>query len=106
LAATYAGGVEQEILEEIVRGADIYRHDVAQGAAFAAKARQLAECSTEATENACRIFCGVSADEAARWTDEALVDLPASDEPLEPQYESWRRRIAERYRDHIQSKVG
>lgn len=106
LAATYAGGVDPTVHEEIFRGAVSYRPHIAQGAAFAAKARQLAGSSTEATEQACQIFCDLSADEAARWTDEVLVDLPRSEDPLVPSYESWRRRLEERFKEHLLSRIG
>lgn len=106
LAATYAGGASLQALEAVARHASSFRSHVAQGAAFAAKARQLAGSSTESTERACRVYCGLSADEAARWTDEALADLAPSDNPTEPSYELWRKRIEERFQEPGFSKSG
>lgn len=94
LAATYAGGVETDVLEAINRDAGRDRPVVAQGSAFAAKARQLAGIAGEGTERACRVLCGLSAQDAARWTDEVLAGLPPSSDPLQPLYETWRRGIA------------
>jgi hypothetical protein len=105
LAATYAGGVDSEVLEEIVHGVDHYRPVVAQGAAFAAKARKLAGIPCEETEKACRVFCDVSADDAAQWTDDILAALPQSDDPQCPPYELWRRGLEERFKDRTLSNV-
>jgi hypothetical protein len=43
---------------------------------------------------ATRVLCGCSAAEAAKVNDEALIDLPAGDEPA---YEIWRQRIRAQY---------
>ncbi len=106
LAATYAGGVGSEVLEDIMRVEAAYRPYVAQGAAFAAKARLLAGIPSEATEVACSVFCGLPAVEAARWSDEVQANLPDSNDPLNPSYEAWRRGLAERFRERQLSAVG
>lgn len=105
LAATYAGGVGPEALKDILRDAEPYRPHVAQGASFAAKARQLAGNASEATEKACSVFCNLSVEEAARWSDEVQADLPHSDDHLNPSYEAWRRGLAERFRGRTLSAV-
>ncbi len=91
LACAYAGGVDAAAIEALQRAADPYKRQVALGAAFAAKARQQADNQAEHTEIACRIFCDLSADQAAAITDEALEDLPGDGN--EPAYEIWRARI-------------
>jgi len=66
----------------------------AQGAAFAAKARQRAGIVVPHTEMACGVWCGMSADEAAAVTDEALHDLRF--DGAEPAFEEWRRKVQTR----------
>lgn len=91
LACTYAGGVAASDIELLASTAARYNVQLAQGAAFAAKARQRAGNLLPHTETACRILCGMSAEAAARLTDTTLVDLPRDGD--EPVYEVWRRRI-------------
>ncbi len=92
LACTYAGQASAEEIDFLIRKAGTYRFHCAQGAAFAAEARQLAGNSLPHTELACRRFCGLSAPEAAAVTVECrpshLADTPAG-----PAYETWRSRI-------------
>lgn len=95
LACGYAGGVDREAIEELARRCGALRTQLAQGAVFAAKARQRGDDPAEHTELACRVLCGCEAAEAAAIADEALVDLtPDGRDPL---YESWRRRIGARF---------
>jgi hypothetical protein len=94
LACAYAGGADREGVESLAIASGPYRPCVAQGAAFAAKARQRAGNPSDQTELACRVLCGVPAQRAAEWTDVALVDL--TDSEAEPRFEIWRRRIQER----------
>lgn len=91
LACAYAGGVDREAIEALLTSARAYRAPLAQGAAFAAKARQRAGIPASHTDLACRIIWGMPALEATRATDIALVDLPAED--VLPAYEVWRQRI-------------
>jgi hypothetical protein len=105
LAAVYAGGVEARALEELLRAADEFRPELAQGACFAAKARERAGNLTEYTETATQALCGVSAVEAARLTDSTLENLPAIGNAGEPGYEVWRRRIQGRFGGEARSSV-
>lgn len=91
LAATYAGIVSEAALGELREKSGLFQPWLAQGAAFAAKARQRAGNMTDYTGRAAKILCGLSADDAARLTDEALENLPADSDV--PAYEIWRRRI-------------
>ena len=91
LAVTYAGIVSEASLVELRERAGSFQPQLAQGAAFAAKARQRAVNLTDYTSLATKILCGLSAENAARITDEALENLPADADV--PAYEIWRRRI-------------
>jgi hypothetical protein len=100
LACAYAGGAGADALHALRESAGPYQPPLAQGAAFAAKARQRAGNPAAHTGLACEILCGASADAAAHLTDDALKDLsPDGDEPA---FEVWRRRIQDYF---IPSKV-
>lgn len=96
LAGAYAGVVEEvAALRSLVRTAGTCQPHLAQGAAFAAKARWRASNATAATEMACEVFCGMSADAASAVTDEALARLSLEGE--EPAYELWCRAVQGRF---------
>jgi hypothetical protein len=99
LACAYAGGRDRAALESLRDAADAYQPGLAQGAAFAAKARERAGNPAAHTELACEVLCSTSATVAAEMTDNALVDLPADD--LEPAYEVWRRRIQAQFANTV-----
>ena len=99
LAATYAAGVSVDRLAELVGGAEAWRPQLAQGAAFAAKARLRAGNASSDTETACHVLCELSASEAAAITDKCLDDLPA--DAAEPAYEVWRIRIQEYFAPNL-----
>jgi hypothetical protein len=99
LASTYAGIADRQTFKALCEGAGVYRACLAQGAAFASKARQRAGNLTEYTDLAARAFCGISALEAARLCDSTLENLaPTGDVPA---YEVWRQRI----QGHFSQKV-
>lgn len=91
LACAYAGPCGNAELADLSTAADKFRAALAQGAAFAAKARLRAGNLVPHTERACRVLCGVAACEAADITDCALKNLPRGGP--EPPFEVWRRRI-------------
>jgi hypothetical protein len=91
LACAYAGGVTGQSIRLMAQGSDLFRSHLAQGVAFAAKARERAGNPAEHTELACQIICGLSAHDTARVTDAALQSLIP--EGSDPAYEVWRRRI-------------
>jgi hypothetical protein len=64
---------------------------LAQGVAFAAKARERAGNLTPHTERACHTIWGAPASLAAQATDSALENLPTG--APEPAYEVWRLRV-------------
>jgi len=94
LAATYAGIASESVLRSLRLSASSCWPHLAQGAAFAAKARQRAGNTTDYTERAAQALCGWSAFQAARLCDLTMENLPA--EGLQPAYESWRQRIQAR----------
>ena len=89
LACAYAGGVQPAEIQALHTSAKDYWPHLAQGAAFAAKARQRADNPTAHSDLACRILCGVSANEAALVTDSSLTGVVHN----ETAYETWRGRI-------------
>jgi hypothetical protein len=95
LACTYAGGALQQDVERLAMLCGEYRPAVAQGAAFAAKARLRAGYAPDHTEMACEALAGMSAAATARVTDEALAGLQTAHEEMseQPAYEYWRQRV-------------
>ncbi len=91
LAATYAGGVDEAAITSLRDAGRGFEAELAQGAAFGAKARLRAGNMAANVETTCQILCGSSAPEAAQATDRALDGLPADGDV--PAYEVWRRRI-------------
>jgi hypothetical protein len=91
LACAYAGGVDQGAVARLRSAARGYLPELAQGVAFAAKARAHAGNTVAHTKMACALLCEMSVSEAAAVTDAALLGLPADGEV--PAYETWRQRI-------------
>lgn len=96
LACGYAGGCDRGAVLELRLAGGGHSPELAQGAAFAAEARERAGIPTLYTELACQILCGMSAERAAAAVREAGQDLPEEGEP--PACEVWRRRVQERFR--------
>jgi hypothetical protein len=92
LAATYAGGVDATELAQLKQRSAAHLPSLAQGAAFAAKARLRAGVVPIHVETACRILTEHSAGQAASWTDAALTAL-GNDGEL-PAFATWRDRIS------------
>jgi enediyne biosynthesis protein E3 len=99
LACAYAGGVDYSAIAALGTAAGPFRLQLAQGAAFAAKARQRANNPAVHTERACEVLCGLSAAAAATLTDAALENLPL--DGAEPAYEVWRQRIRARFAKEV-----
>jgi hypothetical protein len=91
LACAYAGGVDGVGVAVLRVLAGRYTPHLAQGAAFAAKARMRAHNPAAHTDDACRILCRQSSWQAASVTDKALLNLTSDTD--EPAYEIWRQRI-------------
>jgi len=98
LAATYAGIADETTLLKLRQSAGADWPHLAQGAAFAAKARQRAGNLTDYTDLATGALCKLSAREAAHLCDETLENLPAH--AGNPPFEVWRQRI----QGHLQTR--
>jgi hypothetical protein len=91
LAVTYAGGADEAELRRFADRAGPYRGQVAQGSAFAAKARVRAGLVVPHTHLATEVLCGMSPERAAEVCDRAR---PSGGDDGLPAYELWRQRIA------------
>jgi hypothetical protein len=87
--------VDRSGIEALRTAARSYLPELAQGAAFAAKARSRAGNQAVHTELACEVLCGMSAEAAAEITDMALKELPTNG--ALPAYELWRQRIQNQF---------
>ena len=92
LACAYAGGLCGDSIAQLRREAGAHSTAVAQGAAFAAKARQLAGNPAKHTEVACDVLCGMSTEHAAVLCDETFhkIDVQQS-----CPYQHWRKLLQE-----------
>lgn len=97
LACAYAGGSDEGGRALLRLAAGEHRSWLAQGAAFAAGARERAGNPALHTDEACRAFCGTGPAEAAAVTDRTLGGLGPA--PGVPAYEVWRSRIREHFAD-------
>jgi enediyne biosynthesis protein E3 len=92
LAAVYAGGAHPSELEALVAAAGPYAAHLAQGAAFAAKARLHGSNLGPMHKRAVQVLCkGLSAFDAATVTDQALGELRRDGSAED--YERWRTAI-------------
>jgi hypothetical protein len=90
LACAYAGGLAQDEIAQMRHRSGLHATALAQGAAFAAKARELAGNPAQHTEAACAVLCDMRAEEAAALCDETFnqIDL------LHPcPYQHWRELL-------------
>ncbi|MEC3976926.1 DUF1702 family protein [Amycolatopsis sp. H20-H5] len=95
LAATYAGGGDEDELHLLVERAGEFRGQLAQGSSFAAEARVRAGLVVPHNNVATKILCGLPVERAAQ----ASLDVrPGGDESATagdlPAFELWRQRIA------------
>jgi hypothetical protein len=95
LACCYAGGAGAADIDRLCALAGRHRAALAQGAAFAAKARERAGTPTDQTQNAVERICRTPAELAAKLCDTALAEargiVSAAGGP--PTFEMWRARI-------------
>jgi hypothetical protein len=90
LACAYAGGITQEGIAKLREQSGIHAPALAQGAAFAAKARQLAGNPAPHTEVACVALCQMRAEEAAALCDTTFSQI---DLLLPCPYQHWRELL-------------
>jgi enediyne biosynthesis protein E3 len=93
LAATYAGGADEEELRLFAKRAGTHRAQVAQGSAFGATAREQAGLTTDHTRLATRVFCDMTPSQAMQVCAEAIPNPADSADSAVPAYEEWRQRI-------------
>lgn len=93
LACTYAGGAGDGELNTLRVASGAHWPHLAQGAVFAAGARQRAGNMNSQTETACLSLCGISAKRAAELCEETLRDVNEGEVPA---YAEWRRQIRAR----------
>jgi hypothetical protein len=90
LACAYAGGVRAAEMEDAMPLAGCFGAALAQGAAFAAKARQLAGNESAHTEQACAVLAGITVEQAARLCDGALAQVNRNSSSP---YQQWRELV-------------
>jgi enediyne biosynthesis protein E3 len=95
LACAYGGGVERAKLEALREAVGAYRVQLARGAAVAAWGRKTAGNLVPHTDLACRVFGGVSAEEAADTADVASRNITATAD--QPAHEIWRQRTLAKF---------
>ncbi len=96
LAATFAGGCGSDALAELRRSAGEYQTELAQGAVFAAKARDFAGFVPPHAEVATLALAGMSVRTAALLADDVAVQSDGLDgSEAVPAYEVWRSRVRE-----------
>lgn len=95
LAATYAGGADAGALAALRDACGHHGPHLAQGAVFAARARDFGGYLPPHTAVAVRVLTGLDVQSAVSLADAVAEDGLSS--PTEPPYEVWRRRIRERF---------
>jgi hypothetical protein len=90
LACAYAGGISSDAITAVRRMAGIHAAALAQGAAFAAKVRQLAGNPARHTELTCAKLCGIDPAEAAALCDQTLSHLADRNSSS---YQAWRELV-------------
>jgi enediyne biosynthesis protein E3 len=90
LACAYAGGATSPAMEDAISLAGCFTSALAQGATFAAKARQLAGNATPHTQQACAVLAGIKAERAALLCDRALAQVNRNSSSP---YQQWRELV-------------
>ena len=91
VACTYVGGVDRQTVQALQKAAGSYEPQMAMGAAFVAKGRQLAGNPIPHTNLVCELLWGLTAEQAAAKTTAAFQNLPL-DGP-EPAFETLQQRL-------------
>ena len=100
VACTYVGGVSRTVVEALQEAAGSYRAQMAMGAAFVAKGRQLAGNPVPHTDLVCEILWGLTAHQTADVTTVAFQNLP-TDGP-EPAFEILQQRILAQFAERTE----
>ena len=91
VAASYAGGVDEDGLEALARGGVGYRDELALGTVLALRSRLVADLVTPHSQVAGQVLCGRTVEQASDLAVEAIADLPQ--DGAVPAYEVFRQRI-------------
>jgi len=91
LACTYAGGADGSDIRRLRLASGPHWLHLAQGAVFAAGARQRAGNIAPQTELGCQLLCRLPEQQAAELCEEMLRHV--TEEDAVPAYEVWRRLI-------------
>lgn len=101
VASTYAGGVSEETINNLKAAAGTYRSYVSLGCTQAANARYFANNIVEHNDIACSIYCGMSAENAAKLTIEVMEQLNINGNEKvwveQPIYEVYRENIRAKF---------
>jgi enediyne biosynthesis protein E3 len=100
LAACYTGARGPEQISKLAAAAGPHRHELGQGAAWAAKARVLSGAVPPSCAAAIEVLAGVSPETAAEWTDECFVAVGAGATDTAAAYQQWRARTREAWSRH------
>ncbi len=90
IAVTFVGGCDEEVLKNLFSYASTYQVQLAAGAALAARVRIAANSLTKDAELACKIWGGVSAEDATNITRK--LESKISENPGE-NYFDWIEKI-------------
>ncbi|RII06883.1 hypothetical protein DSC45_35135 [Streptomyces sp. YIM 130001] len=95
LAATYAGSVSEDELRVLVQQAGEHHAQLAQGAAFAAEAREMAGLTIPHTHLAARVLCDRTPQQAAALCRDLMPAAGDRDVVAGiPAYETWKQQVA------------
>jgi enediyne biosynthesis protein E3 len=101
VASTYAGGVDRATLEKVKAAAGIYASYLPLGSSLAANARYQANNIVEHNNLACSVYCGMSAESAAKLTlaveQEQLIDKQEPVFTPTPVFETYRETIRSQF---------
>ena len=103
LAASYAGGCDDTSLDHLRTLSREQRGSLAQGAAFAAKARERAGTPAEHTQRAVARLCRCDSESAAKVCDIELARLSHAASDVDPAFERWRRAIRQTFERQFDS---
>jgi hypothetical protein len=102
LASAFAGGCGADTFAELRRLAGRHVPDLAQGAVFAVRARDLAGFVPEHTAVATRALTGLSVEAAVALADDSAQ--PEGGPGPVPAYEHWRRAIRAHFRPEVAAR--
>ena len=97
LALAYAGGLSGQEVGQLLNHAAVNAAALAQGVAFAAKARHRGGYVPEHTRLVCELVWRQPVERVAEITDETLNEVPLA--TMLSAYANWRERIRQRFDD-------